>query len=56
VIVGERPNGGHQARAVGQPLTLGNGQLFGTLTLIGLAERVACMPGWALLEKDDSPN
>jgi len=41
------PNGGHQARAAGQPLTLGNGKLLGTLPLIGLAERLACMPGWA---------
>ncbi len=40
------PNGGHQARAAGTPPTLGNGKLLGTPPLIGLAERVACMPGW----------
>jgi hypothetical protein len=33
---------------MGSPLTLGNGKLLGTPTLIGLAERVGCMHGWAV--------
>jgi len=38
------PNGGHQALVVGTPLTLGNGKLLRSPPLIGLAERVGCIP------------
>jgi hypothetical protein len=41
----KRANGGHQARAVGMPLTLGNGKLLGLSHRAAIAERVACMPG-----------
>ena len=36
---------GIQGRSSSPP-TLGKGTLLGTPPLIGLAERVACMPGW----------
>jgi hypothetical protein len=44
-----RPNGGHQARATELHPTLGNGKLLGVPPSAALAERVACMPGWAAI-------
>jgi hypothetical protein len=52
LIYQQTPNGRHQVRAAGMPPTLRNGKLFGLPPSAAIAERVACMPGWAALAGD----